>query len=165
MPDMLNKNKLVPNTKMRGFRSVGFRKAFLFFSLVMILIGLFLTSALVDQTVIFSDKNLELAIRDILGYSGKPIHQSQLSNIRSLDLSNKEITDLTGIEHFRNLEELNLSYNNINNLSKLKSLYKLRILNLENNEIFDLEAAEIDQLKFLRELNLRETSSGNFNVL
>jgi len=111
MPKKKNMNKLVPSTKMEGNQSRGLTKALLFFSLVMILIGLFLISALLDQTVTFSDENFELAIREIFGYSGKPIHQSQLSNIRSLDLSNKGIADLTGIEHFRNLEELNLSYN------------------------------------------------------
>lgn len=125
------------------------------------LLGLFYATIVFDQPVQFTDQNLENAIRDILHHSGKPIYRSQLLDIVSLDLSNREITDLTGIDHFRNLEVLDLSNNEIHDVSQLKTLTNLKDLNLSENRIVDLEEANFEALFHigLIQLNLDENES------
>lgn len=125
------------------------------------LLGLFYATVVFDQPVQFTDQNLENAIRDILHHSGKPIYRSQLLDIVSLDLSNREITDLTGIDHFRNLEVLDLSNNEIHDVSQLRALTNLKDLNLSENRIVDLEEANFEALFHigLIQLNLDENES------
>lgn len=122
------------------------KKYFLFFLFFLILVGLFFFSIFCDQAVVFTDENLDTAIRDILGHSGKPIYRSQLLDIIELNLENKEISDLTGIEYFRNLEVLNLNNNYVDDVSRLKTLYNLRKLDLGYNQIIDLEQANFHTL-------------------
>ena len=125
------------------------KKTIIFLLLIFILTGLFFAIVFVDQPVSFNDANLENEVRLLLGHSGKPIYRSQLLNIVELNLSDSEISDLTGIEYFRNLEVLNLSNNYIENVSPLSTLHNLKILNLNNNHIVNLETANfasLDQL-------------------
>lgn len=128
-----------------------------------ILLSLLITSFLIDTTINFPDANLETAIREKLGLSSRPIYKSQLINIQELDLSNRAITDLDGIQYFRNLKELNLADNQISDLSPLASISTLRELNLENNEIGDLEKSNFDLLLSIpfRSLNLNNNFSIN----
>ena len=61
--------------------------------------------------------------------------QSNLTSIRSLNLANKNITYLNGLDKFSNLVSLNLANNNISNLYHLRNLTKLTFLNLSQNRI------------------------------
>jgi Leucine-rich repeat (LRR) protein len=132
------------------------QKTYLFILLILALFGLCMVSVLVDEPVEFPDEMLELAIRELLNYHGKPIYRSQLLNIADIDLSEKNISRLEGIENFRNLEILYLRNNNISDVSPLGSLSNLRILDLGYNPIVDLEAANFEDLTKLNliELNL-----------
>jgi len=126
------------------------------------MIGLLLASFSVDSVVDFPDPNLELAIREILAHSGKPIHKSQVLNITQLDLSRRDITNLEGLQHFRNLKVLNLANNQVSDLSPLENISALRELNLDNNQITDLQQLNLDLLAKipLRIINL----SNNYSI-
>ena len=74
-----------------------------------------------------------------INYNGEEyITKNILSNIRSLDLSNKELTSIDGIEIFENLFDLDLSNNNIKDISPIKKLKSLYMINLSNNNIKDV---------------------------
>ena len=58
----------------------------------------------------------------------------------TLDLSNNNISALTGLENCINLKILNVSYNKISNLTILQPLIKLERLELQGNKIQDSKA-------------------------
>ena len=59
-------------------------------------------------------------------------------SIKSLDLSNMNLSTIDFIYEFRGLENLNLSNNNIQDLSQLHHLFHLKRLNLSNNKLSSL---------------------------
>jgi hypothetical protein len=132
------------------------KKKFTFVLLILILFGLFVGTILVDRQVEFPDANLELAIRELLNYFGKPIYRSQLLDIVEIDLNGRNISQLEGLENLRNLEILIIRNNSILDVRPLSSLTNLRILDLGYNPIDDLEAANFSELSKLNliELNL-----------
>jgi hypothetical protein len=69
-----------------------------------------------------------------------------------LDLSDRDLDDLEGIEYCRGLTALNLSRNNLDNLYCLKDLIKLETLDLAENDLED--ADDLGGLVNLRELDL-----------
>ncbi|MDN4526717.1 DUF2334 domain-containing protein [Fictibacillus fluitans] len=74
----------------------------------------------------FIDRNLESYIRYTFASSRKWIMIEDLENVTQLDLSNKNITNLDGLQYFSNLESINLIGNNINDYRLLKKIPKLR---------------------------------------
>lgn len=62
---------------------------------------------------------------------------ANLTNLRSLDLSQNRISDLTPLANLTNLTTLNLSANKITDISPLANLTKLTTLNLTSNAISD----------------------------
>ena len=58
--------------------------------------------------------------------------------VKSLDLSNLGLTDLSGLEYLSGLEELNLSHNQISNIEPLSHLMNLSKLDLSYNNITDI---------------------------
>lgn len=119
----------------------------------------------ITDPVLFPDPNLEIAIRDALSIpSGQAIIASDLSDLTVLDISqrgiinleglqyavnltqitanNNEITELSPIAYLGHLRTLYLSYNRISDLSPLIYLRNLKTLYLESNQISDLSALE-----------------------
>jgi len=127
----------------------------LFFLLILFLLGLFLLASLADAPVTFQDQTLELEIRKYLNHYSKPLYKSQLLDIHTLDLSNKGIADLAGIEHLRNLQVLNLAHNHISDVSPLRTLRSLRSLDLQDNGIVDLDQVNFESLSKLGLLEVR----------
>ena len=125
-----------------------------FLILIISLSTIFAISTTVDTEVVFNDPNLEKEIRTLIDHFGKPIYQSQLMDLYELDLSSKQITDLSGIEHIRGLEILNLANNNIIDISPLASLKNLHILNLQKNGIIDLDNINFGAIKKLNLIEL-----------
>ena len=94
-----------------------------------------------DQTIVkFNDENLYSKIKEICNDLGKmkdyndekrEITVNIIKEIKSLDLSNSQISDLTGIEKFKGLKELNLDNNKISDVSVLdnKQFDKLTLKN------------------------------------
>jgi hypothetical protein len=94
----------------------------------------FYTTSEIAGVATFIDRNFEKCVRNLIPDSYTQwISISELSTIRELDLSNKGISNLDGIQYFLNLEKLNLSGNNICDLRLLDKLPKLVDINLTDN--------------------------------
>ena len=91
------------------------------------------------QIVEIPDPNLKQAIREALNLPvTEPLTQQNLLTLKKLRADNRGITDLTGLEHARNLEWLLVWNNLIFDVSPLSNLTKLQHLNLGGCQISDL---------------------------
>ena len=89
------------------------------------------------------DQNFEQALVDA-GYDttiDTYIDDSSMLGVTQLDLSNKQITDFTGLEEFVNITDLNLSENTITSIP-LVNLNKLTTLNLSNTGLTELDLSQ-----------------------
>lgn len=113
------------------------------------------------QNIKFEDENLYLALKEIfrneiISYNDNS-HMLELSKIvlnqwEELDLSNKGISSISGLENFVGLTELKLNNNSITDVSAIATMTKLRELELEHNNITD--ATAIINLENIYLLNL-----------
>ncbi len=107
------------------------------------------------------------------------------SDVKELDLSNREINDISVLVDCTELETLNLSGNYISDISTLLDLPKLRSVNLANNNISDVRPlmsittieylnlsgnrissiAALGELTGLEELSLKGNSISDFSPL
>ena len=87
------------------------------------------------KVVSIPDANLAAAVRQEIGTS---ITTNTLLNLTRLYASNSGITDLTGLEHARNLTVLGLYGNTISDISPLSGLTNLAVLDLYENSISDI---------------------------
>jgi hypothetical protein len=71
------------------------------------------------EAVTFADPNLEAAIREAIDIPERPIYHSDLKGLTSFSASERNISDLTGLEHCINLTELDLRWNQISDISLL----------------------------------------------
>jgi len=98
------------------------------------------------ERVQFADPSLAVAI------TGKRtgIFKSDLAEWRRLNVSNKDIVYLTGIEHCISLERLHAWLNRIDDINPLSSLTKLQYLKLRYNKITDVSPlAKLTELQIL----------------
>ena len=92
-----------------------------------------------SPVVAIPDANLRTAIEDALGKAGgTPITQAEMVTLDSLEASDADISDLTGLQSATNLTWLDLGRNNITDISALSGLANLTVLILESNHISDL---------------------------
>ncbi len=103
----------------------------LFFVIVFFIMGC-------AEEVQFADPNFELAIRKSIEKPEGAILKSDLEGLAKLYANEKNITNLNGIEHCKNLQELVLWKNKISDISPLNSLANLQLLNLWDNQISDI---------------------------
>ncbi len=113
------------------------------------------------KNIKFEDENLYLALKEIfrneiISYNDNS-HMLELSKIvlnqwEELDLSNKGISSISGLENFVGLTELKLNNNSITDVSAIATMTKLRELELEHNNITD--ATAIINLEKIYMLNL-----------
>ncbi|GAK11623.1 leucine-rich repeat domain-containing protein [Geomicrobium sp. JCM 19039] len=107
------------------------------------------------QNITFDDPNLEHAVREELQLpDSEPITHDHVQATTTLDLSNQQISNVTGLGVFNRLTALDLSENKIEDLSPLADLERLDTLTLTGNRITDLEP--IAGLSTLTSLNVRE---------
>lgn len=106
-----------------------------------------------DQTGI-PDNSLYKAIVFEIGDKKEPLINSEILSVKALNLQNKNICDITGIEKFINLQELNLGQNKIKDVKNISVLGKLQTLTLDQNAIDNLDG--IENLKDLKALSLSE---------
>ena len=91
------------------------------------------------QTVNIPDPNLRNAIEKALGKApGAPIAAADMELLSTFHTSNKNITNLTGLENATNLVYLYLENNSISDISPIAGLTKLLLLDLRGNLISDL---------------------------
>ena len=100
--------------------------------------------------VVFADKNLEAAVREALSKAEGPLTRGDLKRMKDLTAADKEIEDLTGLEHAVNLAKLHLTGNQISDVSPLASLTTLTSLDLWGNQISDVSPlASLTNLRYL----------------
>ena len=100
------------------------------------------TSLLLPPEVVsIPDVNLAMAVRETLGLSPGVVLTSHTTlELKYLEAGNRQITDLTGLEHATNLIELVLFNNNISDISAVAGLTNLKYLDLTGNSISDISA-------------------------
>ena len=97
------------------------------------------------------DPGLRAAVRQELGLPDNiRLTQQVMKQLRGLDASERQVTDLTGLEHAMNLTWLNLGVNDIRDLSPLAGLIGLEALWIFVNPLSDLSPlANLVNLKTL----------------
>ncbi len=115
-------------------------------------------NAVEEAAVHIPDANLRAAIETALKVApGGPIAPVDIETLRSLEVRETTIRDLTGLELATNLSDLRLVENGIVDVSVLSNLTDLTKLNLGDNSI-----ADISPLEGLT--NLTELLLGNNNI-
>ena len=107
-----------------------------------------------EGKIYIPDTNFELALID-LGYDNIPDNYLDLNNvieIIELDLSNKQINDLTGLENFTSLVDLNLSGNLLTRVP-IVNFKNLTTLNLSDNLFSVLDISFNEKLNSLNASN------------
>ena len=122
------------------------------------------------KPVMIADANLRAIIADSLNMeSDAVITTADMAKLRRLFAQNANISDLSGLEHAKNLTVLNLgatrvekkvvNSNAVSDLSALSGLKKLRTLNLTRNNVSDVSAlAKLTNLRTLHLTANREVS-------
>ena len=91
------------------------------------------------NVVEFKNTDLEAAVRSALRIAtGYPILPNTMTDLTSLTVTRKEITDLTGLEGATALTRLDLGDNAIVNIGPLSGLTNLTSLDLADNQIVDV---------------------------
>lgn len=102
---------------------------------------------------IIPNAELERVIIEQIGFSGDKLKPEDCLGITELDLSATNlITDLEGLQYFKDLEVLYCCASYINDISELSELKNLKELDLSLNRISDL--SPLSDLKRLKKLNL-----------
>jgi hypothetical protein len=118
----------------------------------------------VSSVITFPDRNLEAAVRRVLGKGSGELLLDEVGKIISISAPASGIKDLNGIQYLKALEYLDLSNNGIRDISPLEELTNLTGLNLENNILSD-----ITPLKALKKLKsvylLGETSMAGLSFV
>jgi len=124
-----------------------------FLLIAIIIIALLPLTFFLDPPAQFTDPALENAVREIVGRAEGSIRQHQLLTISELDLRDRDITSLDGIQYFRKLVSLDLTDNYIKDITLIGEISGLQDLDLQGNEINDISA--IEKLTNLESLDLR----------
>ncbi len=107
-----------------------------------------------EGKIYIPDTNFELALID-LGYDNIPdnyLDSNNVTEIIELDLSNKQINDLTGLENFTSLIDLNLS-GNLLTRAPIVNFKNLTTLNLSDNLFSVLDISFNEKLNSLNASN------------
>ena len=110
------------------------------------------------------DTNLRAAIAEELGKSSNaPITVEEMERLEDLNVPNRGIQDLTGLQLATNLNRLYLRDNQISDLSSLAGLINLRRLKLEYNLVSDI--SPLRGLQNLIELDIVVNQVSNLSPL
>jgi hypothetical protein len=90
--------------------------------------------------VVFTDDVLDAAVRQALGHPLGFLTRADLLTLSSLDISDLNIKNLSGIEYCTNLTFLDASGNPISNISSLANLVNLLSLNIDGTNVFEISA-------------------------
>ncbi|MFC5470960.1 leucine-rich repeat domain-containing protein [Cohnella suwonensis] len=119
------------------------KSARMFRMAIMIVIAVLITPLLSNRFVHASDIQIEdpaveKAIRDDLHLQSGSITQADLDKVEYLQISERRVKSLNGLEHAVNLIALSASDNEIVDLAPLSSLTKLNQLDLQGNQVEDV---------------------------
>ncbi|WP_369282648.1 leucine-rich repeat domain-containing protein [Oscillibacter sp. GMB15532] len=103
-----------------------------------------------DITSAFTDPNLLSMIRYTLGYSSEiPVHQYEVSRITELNIANRHITSLDGLQYLTSLKTLNCKNNDLTSLSCSNLPSTLETLDCSSNELTGLDLSGLPNLTSL----------------
>ncbi len=103
----------------------------------------------IDITDKFTDVNFLNSVRTIIGKNEEEkIYKSDVENITVLDIHDKDIQSLDGIEYFTALEKLDCSCNELNELNVSNS-HRLREVYCYNNRFLSLDFSDTPELEIL----------------
>lgn len=105
-----------------------------------------------------SDPNLKQALQEVLGVT--TVTADRLDDLQELDLSDRSISSLAGLEEAINLRVLSLRNNQVKDLTPLSSLTNLQSLDLCGNQVSTLTA-----LKTLSDLRILQLTGNQVNDL
>ena len=93
---------------------------------------------------------VEKAIRDEIKKPTGELTKADLEKVKTLNLENNQLTDVTALKGLTQLTELYLYNNQLTDVTALKGLTQLTVLSLANNQLTDVTALkELTQLKGL----------------
>lgn len=116
-----------------------------------------------EDPVKFKDDNLKICISETLGIDEDQIQTEDLIKLYSLNCSNMNISNLSGLSSAVNLQQLDLSFNKISDISEIGSLTMLTNLNFNSNNISNISS--IETLTYIKDLNLRNNQVSNISSL
>lgn len=132
-------------------------------STILVVIPLWTFFYLMAEPKLEFDKKLENYLQEELQELN--LSKQDVLSIEKLNLSDRNLTSVKGLEHFKNLKELNLSNNNLTDSSFLEELNKLEELNLNYNQLKELKinspklkslklrGNRLDSIKFISSLS------------
>jgi serine/threonine protein kinase len=117
-----------------------------------------------SDIVTFPDSNLEKSVHEALGIPAETeILAADLQTLTTLDVSQRQIASLEGLQYAVNLSQLTADGNAISDLTPLSYLGHLRALYLSDNEISDL--SPLMRLKNLKTLYLENNRIASLAAL
>ena len=114
-----------------------------------------------EDPVTFADPNLQAAVEAELGVSN-PTPTDMLA-LTQLEANEQGITELIGLEYAVNLKDVDLSFNQISDISALTGLANLANVNLAANQITDI--SPFVGLTNLQQLGLTENQISDISAL
>ena len=110
------------------------------------------------------DTNLRAAIAETLSKNPNvPITVEEMAKLERLDVRNRRIQDLTGLQFATNLSQLLLNDNQISDISPISGLTELWQLQIERNTISDI--SPVRDLKNLTFLNFRRNQISDISPI
>lgn len=117
-----------------------------------------------SEVVSIPDANLAAAITESLGLPvGNTITQLDMLGLGRLNAPQKQISDITGLQHASNLKYIDLNENQIVDLAPLEELTQLRSLLIRKNKIDDI--SPLTGLTQLSTLWISDNQISNINSL
>jgi len=125
-----------------------------------------------EEIVTFADPTLEARVRaamgrpegDITAAEAEAVTEMYLGIEWQMDASEEtQITDLGGLEYFKNLQSLNLASNAVADISPLTGLTKLVSLSLGGNPVADI--SPLSGMTSLRRLSLSGCQAADYSPL
>lgn len=117
-----------------------------------------------DVEVNIPDSKLRAAIGMALGKGEQEkFYASELAKIKEIDLRDKGIENITGLEYALNLVDLNLRENKIKDIEPLANLINLEKLTIRENQIEDI--SPLAKLTKLKDINIRDNRITNIEAL
>ena len=112
--------------------------------------------------VIIPDPNLRSVITEALGKGNTAVVAitfDEMKMLTTLNASNKDIKDLTGIELATNLTKLSINHNPISDLSPITRLTKMQVINIHDTQVSDLSPlASLYDLEVINAAHIRISS-------
>lgn len=138
------------------------------------------------KDISFNDSNLYYELKEkiassINSYNDETltisIYSNILDTIKNLELSNRGITDISGLSNFNNLTTLDITGNKITDITPLSNLTKLTTLTISNNKVEDISCLsnlnlhnftandnEISDISALKNMNITYLDLKNNNI-